>query len=206
MPLFGGGSNQDKLKQRLAELFMVLGKSAIGSTASLHEKRSEFSLSDEAFSGSKYMKVSLEFLYLYLHLVDRIAFSNIGISKRDALIDLTYEPCIKSMVTGFIKSSPQGELEKIVDSATDGFQEAQAEYGPLKEINLTEQEVMTLVVSSGLGTEITPSLAGSLGSNIAQALGTNRSIELAMAVNSIIGDATEQADFRKLVTNVGVLL
>lgn len=222
MRWFGGGGAEERKRTALAQLFGALGEGAFGSALALKELAKEIGVDQARFSGEVFFRVTLEFLYFYLHLTDRAAFSNLGMAKRDTLIDLARDWCISHLVSSSIKAVTKEQLEGIQNSALAEFNDRQQEYGSCREISVTSYEMSMITLGSiGFGggnpypdpktdpvgaALVNPardySVVGRFGANVARTLDAQLSEPLVMAIVAITGEVTNR-DLRKKIVNAG---
>jgi len=223
-----GGDPEEQRRTALAQLFGVLGESAISSAMALRAQAKKLGVEEARFTGESFFRTSLEFLYCYLHLTDRSAFSNLGVAKRDALIDSASDWCIRHLVSSSIDSRRKEQLESIQDWALAEFEQREQEYGSCSDINVTEHEMSSFMLGFlGIGSgnpypdsETDPigaaivgagremgkaydSIVGRLSAHIAEVIGERQSLRLLVSVLTIVGAATDRMDLRKKVVNAG---
>jgi hypothetical protein len=204
-----GGDPEAQRRTALLELYAVLGGCAYGSATALKEKWKDFGVEQTRFSNEVYFHSSLEFLYFYLHFIDRAAFSTPGLANRDALIGLARDFCIKNLVSSGINASSPQRLERLQESAVEDFNRAQLEYGSCSEINATHDEIEMLTLGSifgsfsGLKTDAgrTSSVVGRLSARVARVLTAELSLPLLLAIVAITGASSERMDLPKKFKN-----
>ena len=91
---------------------------------------------DSKIFNSKYIPVLFEFMYFFIHLTDRYAFNQLGLERRNKLIDELGPATIDATIQTFFGHCPKNIKDGIERDFYSNLNNAAMEYGRCKELLL----------------------------------------------------------------------
>jgi hypothetical protein len=95
---------------------------------------------DRSLFGSKYIQVLFEFMYFFIHLTDRYAFSQLGNERRSGLYDELVPATIEASIETLFGHCPQNIKEGIEKDFYSNLNNSQMDYGSCKELLLDQKD------------------------------------------------------------------
>jgi hypothetical protein len=115
----------------------------------------------------KYLFIVFQFEYFFLHLTSRSAFVQLGLKKRNELVDTLSSSIIDSTIETFYGHATQKIKDEIENSFYNNLNNAENEYSACKEILLDPKDD-TPSYKKFIGNEKSKSMGGQLIDNISK--------------------------------------
>jgi hypothetical protein len=116
---------------------------------------------------SKYIPALFEFMYFFIHLTDRYAFEQLGLEKRNKLIDELTPTTIEATTHTFFGHCPKDMKDGIERDFYSNLNNATREYGGCKELLLDPKDDTRTLEKLKSGAK-SKSMVGQLTDNLSQ--------------------------------------
>lgn len=152
---------------------------------------------------SKYVPVIFEFMYFFLHLTNRSAFSQLGHEKRNKLQSQLAPLVIEPTIDAFFGHWPKDLKDGIKNDFYSNLNNAEMGYGSCKELLLKPEEDTPTreKIESG---KLSKSMVGQLIDNLSQIIEgeVNKDMFFTMKIWEVVINTLENKDIDRLVLAV----